>query len=382
MRKQSYKPNIKKQNFVLKKQNNFRINAKRIYLTYSQVDSGMQSIDVLYALRSKNFFCFKHVISKQDHKDGATHFHVLLEATKKFNITQADFLDITYQEKAYHGNYQAVRSLTNTVEYICKAGDYITDFTNIQQGKVMSHKQLLIQSASQLGVSNALIEHCKQLPDKALHNVSLTGAKAYFKALQSLEATQQASDIETPFKLKDFNLQDYPEILEWIKNPVKTLVLMGASGVGKTQLVKAFAQDKGLNTLVINHMQGFKDLESKHDAVIVDDANFRGLNDTQLLAVVDNQQNKTLRVLYGTANKKKGLIQMFTMNKQEFLDIKHLLQDERFARRMLFSEIKAPIINMNVNIQVNNVVNHNYAQVADDERKLIEGNRKRLRECV
>jgi DNA replication protein DnaC len=210
----------------------------------------------------------------------------------------------------------------------------------------------------------------------------LTGAKAYFQAFESLKATQQASDIETPFKLKDFNLQDYPEIGEWIKHPVKTLVLMGASGVGKTQLAKAFAQDKGLKTLVVNHLEGFKDLESQHDCIIVDDANMRGLDATQLLAVVDSQQNKTLRVLYGTANKKKGLIQMFTMNKQEFLHIKHFLHEERFARRMLFSEIKAPIINMNVNIQVNNVVNHNYAQVSDSERKLIEGNRKRLRECV
>ncbi len=364
------------------KKNNFRISAKRVYLTYSQVNECMQNQDVLHDLRSKKTFCFKHVISKEYHQDGGTHFHVLLEATDKFNITEADFLDITYQGKSYHGNYQAVRSFRNVVEYICKAGDYVTDFTNIQQGKVLSTKELLIQSALELGVSNALIEHCKQLPNKALPNLSLTSAKAYFQALESLKAAQEASDIETPFKLKDFNLQDYPEIRHWMNDPIKTLVLIGASGVGKTQLAKAFAQHKGLKTLVVSHLEGFKDLESQHDCVIVDDANMKGLDPIQLLALIDSQQNKTLRVLYGTANKKKELIQMFTMNKQEFLHIKDSLLQERFARRMLFSEIKAPIINLNVNIQVNNVVNNNYAQVSLDERKLIEENQERMHRCV
>jgi hypothetical protein len=337
----------------------------------------MQNTDILQALQSKNLFCFTHLISKEYHLDGGTHFHVLLEANTKFNIQQQDFLDITYQDKSYHGNYQAVRSLSNVVEYICKAGDYITDFTNIQQGKLLSTKELLIQSAIKIGVSNALIEHCKQLPNKALPNLSLVSVKAYFQALEKLKQSSLAADASTPFKLKDFNLDTNQELQQWIQHPDKTLVLTGPSGTGKTQFCKAFAQDKGLQTLVVSHVEGFKNLTNEHDCVIVDDANMQSLEATQLLALIDNKQSKTLRVLYAAINKKPGLIQMFTMNKQEFLNIKHTLKQERFARRMLFSEIRNPIINLNVNIQINNVTN-NYADIRHKEENLVDENIKRI----
>jgi hypothetical protein len=377
-KKQNKKPTIKNKLICNKdKKKAFRISAKRIYLTYSQVNKEMQTADVLKELQSKKTFCFKHLISKEFHLDGGTHFHVVLEATTKFNIQQQDFLDITYQDKSYHGNYQAVKSLSNVVEYVCKAGDYITDFTNIQEGKLLSLKELLIQSATQIGVSQALIEHCKQLPNAALPNLSLTSVKAYFEALEKLKQSSEAANAETPFKLKDFNLDQNKELIQWLEHPDKTLVLTGRSGTGKTQFCKAFAQHKGLKTLIVSHLEGFKNLTHQHDCVIVDDANIKALDAIQLLALIDNKQNKTLRVLYNSINKKPGLIQMFTMNKPEFLKLQTLFKQERFARRIVFSELKSSIINLNVNIQINNVTN-NYAQIKQRDEILISENIKRL----
>lgn len=360
----------------------FRIAAKRIYLTYSQVNKKMGNIDVLQAFQIKKFFCFRYLISKEYHKDGGTHFHVLLESTRKFDIKLHDYLDITYEGHSYHGNYQAVKSVQNVVEYICKVGDYITDFTNIQQGKLLTIKELLIQEAHELGVSDALVEHCKRLPNKALPNLSLVSAKAYFQALDKLKQSSQAALVSTPFKLKDFNLNNNEELKQWIHDPTKTLVLAGRSGTGKTQFCKAFAQDKHLKTLLVSHIEGFKDLRHEHDCIIIDDANVQQLEATQLLSAMDNEQNKTLRVLYSTVNKKQGLIQMITMNKQEFLKIKHFLKQERFARRMLFSELKEPIIHLNVNIQINNTTNNisNFASHKNREKALIDGNRRRMLE--
>jgi DNA replication protein DnaC len=364
------------------KKNQFRISAKRIYLTYSQVNKEMQNLDVLQALQRLSLrLDFKYLISKEYHLDGGTHFHVVLEANTKFDIRQHDLLDITYQDKSYHGNYQAVRSLPLVVKYVCKSGDYITDFTNIQQGKLLTTKELLIQSATQLGVSNALIEHCKQLPNKALPNLSLVSAKAYFQQLEKLKQSSQAADVSTPFKLKDFNFKENKELSQWMQDPTKTLVLAGPSGTGKTQFCKAFAQDKGHKTLVVSHLEDFKHLTHQHDCIIVDDANMHTLEATQLLAAIDNQQNKTLRVLYNAVNKKPGLIQMFTMNKQEFFEIKDLLKQERFARRMLFSELKGSIINLNVNIQINNITN-NYGDLKHSEQTQMKENIRRMDECV
>lgn len=362
---------------TLHKKKNFRIAAKRIYLTYSQVNKDMENIDVLKILQSKNFFCFKYLISKEYHLDGGTHFHVLLEATNKFDIKDATFLDIQYQEKTYHGNYQPVRSLPNVVQYVCKAGDFITDLTNIRQGKLLTTKEILIERALDIGVSNALIEHCKQLPDKALPNLSLTSAKAFFKSLADLKQQEEAYKLDTPFGLQDFDLKSNKELQEWILNPAKTLVLAGPSGVGKTQFCKAYAQDKALKALVVNHTEDFKKLDDKHECVIVDDANMHQLDATQLLAVIDNTVQKTLRVLYAAVSKKPGLTQMLTMNKPEYEKIKNLFKQERFSRRLVFSEIKGCIINLNVNIQINNTTN-NFAAQKGLEQAHLDGNRRRM----
>jgi nucleoside-triphosphatase THEP1 len=355
----------------------FRISAKRIYLTYSQVDGAMQSIDVLNALKGKTQFSFKHLISKEYHQDGGTHFHVLLEATRKFEIKKHDFLDITYQDKPFHGNYQAVKRVAHLVEYVCKAGDYITDFANIQKGKLLTAKEVLIQQVACLGVHNALLEHCEQAPNKALNSLSLTSAKAYFKALDELRQSTQADATHTPFALKDFDLGNNPELVRWKESPNKTLVLTGPSGSGKTQFCKAVAADKNLKALLVNHVEGFKHLNAMHDCIIIDDANMHELNETDFLSVIDSQQNKTLRVLYGTVNKKPGLIQMFTLNRPEFLKIQKLLKQERVARRVIFSELKGPIINLNVNIQINNVTN-NYRELKLQEDLETQENIKRI----
>lgn len=365
---------------TLHKKKNFRIAAKRIYLTYSQVNKDMENTDVLKILQSKNFFCFKYLISKEYHLDGGTHFHVLLEATNKFDIKDAAFLDIKYQENSYHGNYQPVRSFPNVVRYICKAGDYITDLTNIREGKVLTAKEILIERALEIGVSKALIEHCKQLPNKALPNLSLTSAKAFFKSLDDLKQQEEDDQIQTPFGLQDFDLKSNKELQDWILNPAKTLVLAGPSGVGKTQFCKAYAQSKALKALVINHTEDFKKLDDKHECVVIDDANLHQLDTTQLLAVIDNTVQKTLRVLYTTVNKKPGLTQMLTMNKPEYEKIKNLFKQKRFSRRLVFSEIKDCIINLNVNIQINNTTNHNYAAQKDLEQAHLDGNRQRMQD--
>lgn len=364
----------------------FRISAKKLYLTYSQVHENMKHHDVLQSLKQKDHWNFNFLISREKHLDGGIHFHVLLTAKNKFNIRTQNFLDITYQEKTYHGNYQAAKSPTALVEYICKAGDYITDFTNIQQGQLLTDKRLLIQSALKDGVDNALLEHCKQLPEKALANLSLTGAHSYFEKLKALKENKQAQqskdlDAQTPFTLNDFDFSKNPELEKWIHNPSKTLILAGPSGTGKTQFCKAFAQSRELRTLILSHTEDFKYLTHDHDCIIVDDANIHDLTDTKLLSVLDNTQNKTLRVLYKTVNKKQGLIQMFTMNNSEFMKTRFVLKEKRFARRVLFSEIKGPIINMNVNIQINNTTNNNYAHHRQQEDLFIKENIARMNAC-
>lgn len=221
---------------------------------------------------------------------------MLLLFDKKVNIHHQNTLDIEYLEKTYHGNYQAAHSAERVIEYVCKHGDYITNLETLINGKLLSVKELLIKDVKELGISEALIKHTEKLPNKALANVSLVGAKRHFESVQQLKARAKADEVSTPFSLKDFILS--PRLQKWVEKPDKTPVLVGASGVGKTAFCRAFIQEKKLKTLLVNHKEDFGRLDASYNAILIDDAGISGLSEMELLSLIDNKAGKTLRVLY------------------------------------------------------------------------------------
>lgn len=94
----------------------FRISAKKLFLTYSQVNKQLTALHILEQLQSKkNLKNFQYGISKEYHKDEGTHFHVIIIQNKKGNIRNPKALDIQYQEQAFHGNYTPVKSLRHAI---------------------------------------------------------------------------------------------------------------------------------------------------------------------------------------------------------------------------------------------------------------------------
>jgi len=160
------------------------------------------------------------------------------------------------------------------------------------------------------------------------------------------------------------------ELKGWVYRPVKTLVLVGDSGVGKTAFCNAFIKEKQLKALLVNHKQDFRRLDASYDAILIDDAGICGISDTELLAFIDNKAGKTIRVLYNSVLKKKDLVQMLVMNEPEFQRIAYQLAQRRFARRINFQQVKEPFINnLNVNIQINNNITFNDYRVQEECRE-------------
>ena len=58
----------------------------------------------------------------------------------------------------------------------------------------------------------------------------------------------------------------------------------------------------------MSHKEDFQRLNTSYDAIIVDDANFIDFNNAQKLSLLDNTIEQTIRVLYQTVTKKKGLL--------------------------------------------------------------------------
>jgi hypothetical protein len=343
----------------------FRISAKKIFLTYSQVNPEITHQHILQELQNKtDKDNLNYVISKEYHKNGGTHFHIVLIHDEKFEIFKPNTLDIQYKEQTFHGNYSPIKSLKQTVTYVCKNNNYITNLENLKNGRILSTKEFIINEVKEKGIEKALLDHFTRDPKKAIAGISVSALKKQFYDIQKLKTILQIDEVNTPFQLHHFDVKG--TLKKWIKNPNKTLVLIGESGIGKTQFCKAFVKQKNLKTLLVNHKEDFRRLNESYDAIIIDDANLQEFEQTQLLSIFDNQVNKTIRVLYDNVSKKANILQMVAMNPKEFEDISIYLRQPRFARRICLHKPKQPFI-LNINIQNNININNNIVNIHNQE---------------
>ena len=376
--------NNNKEHTIKQKTETFNISAKRLFLTYSRVDPYMTAIDLLYLLQKKvPLGQFDYVISKELHQDREVHYHaVLIHNKKKFQINKKDILDVHFNGQTFHGQYQPVRFVTNTIEYICKGKQYITNLEYLQDGKLLDYKDILIQRAKEIGFEKALVEYTDKHPKKALASISLL--EKNFKKMQQLQFKVQDDVLESPFHIEHFNLKG--SLLKWAQNPnlfrKKALLLVGRSGVGKTEFSKVFCMQHKWKTLVVNHKEDFQRINPSYDAVIIDDANLKDFEDTQKLALLDNSTAKSIRVLYQTVRKRKGVVMIILMNHIQFKEVSATLTQEAFARRAVICEAVPPfMINVNINIYNNHthngdVHNYNFEKLQLEDQQLIEENRK------
>lgn len=370
----------KEQKQEQKQEKSFRIAAKKILLTYSQIskDTGFTKNKLLEQLQYK-LGRFSYIISQEAHTDGGTHFHVLLIRSKKFDIKSHSLLDLEIDGQVAHGNYKPIHNIEGAVHYVCKDKQYITNLENLREGELLTAKEFIYQQVKEKGVEKALLDYSQTHKEKALAGVSVSALKKHFNDIKKIELLTKIDRIDTPFTLKDFNIDSV--LREWIQNPNKTLLLVGRSGVGKTQFFKAVAKEKLSKTLIVNHKEDLRRLDDTYDSIIIDDANIDQFEDTQLLSLIDNQTGKTLRVLYDTVYKKKGIVQMIAMNRKEFIKIYGRLKEERMLRRVLFHHVKKPfLININLHIQNNHITNNyniknsriDVKQIQDSEQKHIQ----------
>ena len=70
---------------------------------------------------------------------------------QKININHSHFLDLHFEDVAYHGNYQSTRAVNKVIKYITKDGNY---YTNDEEKLKISEKTKGISTA----VATAILE--------------------------------------------------------------------------------------------------------------------------------------------------------------------------------------------------------------------------------
>ena len=185
--------------------------------------------------------------------------------------------------------------------------------------------------------------------------------------------------LDTPFRVEDF--QPLKMIEKWRENGFRpTLVLVGPGGCGKTQFVKALAKENGWKMLIVNHKEGLKDLTVKHDAVFFDDLVVDSFNAQEWLALLEGDDQRTIRLLYSSIRKRGGLAQILAFNKTAFSRIKKNFKRTEILRRCHVVPIPPNfIINQNItnnnNILINPKIIHQHIY---NNPETIEANRQAL----
>jgi adenylate kinase family enzyme len=273
---------------------------------------------------------------------------------------------------------------------VCKEHDYITNIEKIRDGKLMSPQLIIKEMFQQKGRRATLRQHFNDQLKQSFGSLKLTDVDKLLKLLENLNQNQP----EVPranYKIQDFKID--AELQHWIQSNKKpTLVICGPPGAGKTQFTYALANGLGLKPLTINHIEGFANLDHEHNALVMDDFNFNKIDEEQLLAIVDNESQKQIRVLYRNVNKKAGLVQVILLNREALAKIADLLEQERFLRRILVKRVSNDFIqNVQINVNVNSgahlhIHHKNHAEpqehtkitYAQEEQQRIKRNRDQL----
>jgi hypothetical protein len=115
----------------------FRICCKNLFLTYPRCYFNIDKL-IRYLLLLLEKYGVKGYVVRKLEKEGKPYYQVLISLLKKFNTIQPNFFDITeityvklknsetgrnensYMPVVYHGEYEAIKSETNTLNYITK----------------------------------------------------------------------------------------------------------------------------------------------------------------------------------------------------------------------------------------------------------------------
>jgi len=334
----------------------FRLNAKKLYLTYSQIDKNIthgELLNIFNNLLNIN----EYLIALENHKDGGLHAHLYFILNKRCDFRSSKCLDFMYNNKIFHGNYQTAKHHNALITYMAKDNNYITNMTfHIHNNKIITCEEFLLYESRRVGINKALNNFIEMYPNKAIKNIN--NLISNLKTCELIHELNQikTDDVENTLDNFNFNaLENKEELFKWINSQKKkSLILCGKSNTGKSflgkTLIKLLTKD---NYLRVTDYQGLKNLDNTHKGILFDDVKLADLPETTIINLLDTLDRNDLRLLHHVKSKNPDLIQIFTIN-----DLRTLFKTlpEQLSRRALVIHFDKTI----VNITVNNIQNNNF----------------------
>lgn len=275
--------------------NNFRLQSKKLFLTYSQCVGEKE--DLLNFLHTK-LKILEYIVAKENHKDGGTHFHVYLALEKRCNITNPGYLDWEpegIEAILYHPKIEACKSSFKVQQYCKKDGDYITNM-----------KFNIFQCAKELAKTGKWKEALIYVLEKAPQEIKyLEKWEHNFKAVAKLFTQKTQKTL--------YNKEDFVNCQHIKHRPGRCMVISGKSGWGKTQYAKTLFN----NPLIVRHIDKLKRFnEIEHDGIIFDDMDFSHYPRVSCIHLLDTEEDTDINVKCSMITIPAGTRRVFTTNSE------------------------------------------------------------------
>jgi len=320
-----------------KKEKEWRLAGKKIFLTYSRCDLSLeyvyeQLINKLNHLKVTNF-----VLSIENHKDQevkGTHIHAFLELVRRLDTINVRFFDIevvntsTGEIDGFHPNMVIAKYRSKVIEYVVK------DVLNVEEA--IGEKRLIISDRIRISLNNDLEMMCTEEIMLKLAEINkindamlllkerqpATFMKSHVSIRRSLHAAYLLHvGCELKYNWDQFVVpKGLKEQMLAVTEKNQALVLLGDSATGKTAFMLAFIKEElGLNPLKIESVDGLRFFNpGVHTAILYDDVDFETLRHSResLIHYLDCENSSTIRILHGTVSIPRGIPRFITSNRK------------------------------------------------------------------
>lgn len=290
---------------INKKTNNFRLNARNLFLTYPRCTLELSEAINQLKLRLSNLIIEDYLISRESHEDGTPHLHAYLKLKKPLNTYNPQYLDLSTGQELFHGKYESAKKPNHVIEYILKGAvdkfdpnilfsDKLSNRID-SLGNFLSLGQTLVKLAKDGDITKALELYEKEKPLEFIKNHN-----SIEKSLRQLHL--RSKGFITKFKFGDYILPEELKAVLDNYNKGKTLVFIGSPGTGKTQMIISFLAHLGLTPLVINNKDSLRYFKNDvHNAIVFDDCNWDPeINREELIKLVDSEIGTSHSIKHGS----------------------------------------------------------------------------------
>jgi hypothetical protein len=294
----------------------YQFNARNVFLTYPQCAIPLpQLLAFLWTRPNVVYAC----VSSEKHVDGQLHRHAFVQFSKPLRTRDPRYFDF----EGCHPNVQGARNSESTLKYVKKEDDFLEKGSFVETRAGRKPKESMAATEIQEKAQSMTYAEflCWASENKVMY------AKDIWQAYAKKETTTLLADTGFSHNLLDpaFDMMMREQALhnhDWSK----AVVLVGASGIGKTVLAKALIIKPALFVSHIDQLKGFR--SGYHRGIVFDDVSFKHTPITNQIAICDFHNPRSIHCRHTIANIPAGIFKIFTCNEAP-LELEH----EAIARR-------------------------------------------------